>query len=97
MGVLSFPVVCSCAQFDALFDALGLEHAIDELRLVRAGQVVRVDHRRLDVCVAHPRLQGPQRHAAGCAPGAEGVAEVVLVPTSAQIRICRCRRYADVR
>jgi len=26
----------------------------------------------------------------------EAVAEVVVVPTSAQARICRCRRYADV-
>jgi len=26
----------------------------------------------------------------------EAVSEVILVPTSAQPRICRCRRYADV-
>jgi hypothetical protein len=40
---------------------------------------MRVDHRRLNVRVTHPRLQGPQRYACGCgcAPGTEGMAEVV--------------------
>ena len=63
MGVLWVRDLRSCAQFDALFDALCAEDAVDELRLVRAGRVVGVDHRRLDVGVAHPGLEGSQRDA----------------------------------
>ena len=55
---------------------LARKRARHELRLIAAGRVVQVLHRRLDVGVAHPLL-----HAAdvglGDHPRAEGVAQVV--------------------
>src|SRR5215217_879831 len=46
--------------------------------------------------VAHPRGDLDQRDAGRQQPGGERAAQVVVVPTSAQPRICRCLRYADL-
>jgi hypothetical protein len=53
-----------------------LKDPVDQIGLVGAGRVVGVDHCRLDVCVAHPCLQRPQRNPRRRAASTECVAKV---------------------
>ena len=73
---------------------VGTEHCREFRSCVVLGDVVYVDHRRLDALVAHHRLDVAEREDLD-GERSEGVAEVMVVPTSAQPRICRCARYAD--
>ena len=53
------------------------ERALDEFALVLAGLVVGVDQGRLEIPVAHPLLERPQRHPGAGHPGPKGVAEIM--------------------
>ena len=73
---------------------LDLERLGNEAGVFLAGGVMEVAHRGLDVGVAHPLLD-PADVGLADHPGPERVAEIMVVPTSAQARICRCCCYAD--
>jgi hypothetical protein len=60
-----------------------LEGLADECGVLRARDIVEVLHRRLDVRVAHPFLDAADVGDADD-PRSERVAEVVVVPMSAQ-------------
>jgi hypothetical protein len=63
--------------------------------VVGVGRGVEVFLGGLDVGVPEAVHDRGEVGAAGQQPGGVGVAQVVVVPTSAQARLCRPPRYAD--
>ena len=78
-GVSGWRVALSCAQLrsDWCPNWCPPRSPLHQLALLVGGLVVGVDHRRLDVAVTEPLLQGPHRHPGRRHLGAEGVAKIV--------------------